>query len=191
MPRAVSQRAQSKPTRATKSPTGTDQRMLEWQHMDIYTLILVGFVVFVGLLIWRRIQSGSTPSPSPRNTVRNFAYALGAVVVLGIGVHFASEGKSTQTLLVILGQEPTTNAFVSKCISATGASSSDCQCAASAARDIMSIENWKTAGAIFRGDRHRAETDIAKAGLINFTGSWANAASAAERRCGIRGLARM
>lgn len=86
------------------------------------------------------------------------------------------------------------NDFVSKCRAVTGASSSDCDCAAGKVKEVLGSEGWSIAGYILKGDRARAETELAKkglGGLFGFIGQWSMAMGVAEQQCRVRGLSRM
>lgn len=94
----------------------------------------------------------------------------------------------------LAGCDKTSDDFISQCQRVTGASTADCSCAASKAKEILGPAKWKVAGDLLSGDRAKAETTIAKEGLggmFGFLGQWASALGVAERQCGVRGLTRM
>lgn len=84
--------------------------------------------------------------------------------------------------------------FVSQCQRVTGASTSDCSCAAGKVKEALGPDKWRVAGELMSGDRAKAEMTMAKEGLggmFGFLGQWGTALGIAERQCGVRGLARM
>ncbi len=97
-------------------------------------------------------------------------------------------------VLVLSGCDQVKDTFVTKCQAVTGASSSDCGCAAGKVKEIMGDEGWQIAGYVLAGDRARAETELAKKGLggmFGFIGQWSMAMGVAEQQCKVRGLSRM
>ncbi len=97
-------------------------------------------------------------------------------------------------LLILSGCDEHRDAFVSKCQSTTGASSSDCKCAADKVKEIMGDQNWKIMGLTLAGNEEAAEVEAAKlgiGGMFSLMSKWGSAISVAERQCSISGLQRM
>jgi len=96
--------------------------------------------------------------------------------------------------LLIGGCDKISDDFVGQCRRTTGASTSDCSCAASKVKETLGPEKWRVAGDLLSGDRAKAEITMAKEGLggmFGFLGQWGMALGIAERQCGVRGLFRM
>jgi hypothetical protein len=84
--------------------------------------------------------------------------------------------------------------FISECTRATGASSSDCGCAAGKVKEIMSDKEWQIMGMNMLGDTDAAEIEAAKlgvGGMFGILSHWASAIGVAESQCSISGLSRM
>lgn len=117
--------------------------------------------------------------------MRPVLYLFGAILAVGIIVHFVTDGRSTQDLRAIVRLDSTTNTMVDRC-AMTNSDRGACVCAINALRRALTIEDWQAIGAASAADSPRAAEDaLARVGP-SLVPRYANAVSAAGRECKIR-----
>lgn len=115
-----------------------------------------------------------------------------AVVVVGIVIHFVTNGESTRQGMSFFSDE-TTRAFVAGCQSRTRGDADACRCAATQVKDSMGPERWRAVGYALSGQKGKLDQEIAKLGFsgsIMLAAQYSEAIDRSERLCRIPGLGR-